>query len=336
MAGERCSLFFSGQPPFCRTCYKYGHEKGDCKLKRCCRQCGDDSHVSKDCSQPRKCDLCDTPGHLARDCPERVKAGCRIFSFADAVRGGFSGRSRGPEIAPEVQAAADAWKAQAEAKKEALKLILVHGAKEDGERMEEEVTVGEGIVSAACVSAVSRKEDGAGTPKGGVVSDGSGVVNVTGEGISAGREGGGGTQADDQREEAGHMQISGLQANLVREKELKCELAVKKKVRTVDKEVEETGMEVAEGEGPQEEINPVTAGLEISDWSAGVDMEESGSLPPGQSIIESGCKRARTEVTALLGIISSSDEGETPDSQIVLARRGRVGENKGGGVEEME
>lgn len=101
-------------------------------------------------------------------------------------------------------------------------------------------------------------------------------------------------------------------------------------------------MEVAEGEGTLDEINPVTAGMEVSDWGARMDMEESGSLPPCQRINESGndserflCKRGRTETAEILGIISSSDEGESPDSPVMIARRGRAGENKGGGVEDI-
>lgn len=82
---------------------------------------------------------CDTTGHLARDCPEKAKAGCRIFSFAYAVRGGFSGRSRGPETAPEVQAVAEAFAAWAAARDKALKLILDHRVRKDEEWMEEEV-----------------------------------------------------------------------------------------------------------------------------------------------------------------------------------------------------
>lgn len=88
---------------------------------------------------------------------------------------------------------------------------------------------GGGGGSQLCVSAVTGEEDGAGMPKVGVVSADSDAAMGVG-GVTCVEQGGkGGAREDDQREEVGHMQMSGLQAKLVKEIELKRELAVKVK-----------------------------------------------------------------------------------------------------------
>lgn len=80
--------------------------------------------MARECTEARKCDLCDRTDHLARDCPKKERTGCRVFSFADAVRGG---RTKGPVISKEVLAACAKYEERAAATDRALGLILEHG-----------------------------------------------------------------------------------------------------------------------------------------------------------------------------------------------------------------
>lgn len=334
IAGERCSLFFSGQPPFCRTCFSYGHEKEECKVLMRCRQCGADNHMAKDCKQGRKCDLCDGSGHFARNCPEKDKAGCRIFSFADAVRGG--GRARGSYVPSEIQTTAAQSIEETLKKAKALKLILECGVREEEERMEEEVIECPESTTAASITVVGGEKDGAGTLEVGVASAAScsGAVCLS---ESGGRKE---QQSDVGRGvvEAGNMQIKALKVNLVREAELKRNLVEEKERKgKMTAKVNESQMEVG---GVPEEINPVTVNINETEWGTQMDMEDSASLPLGQRVKDdesqiSAYKKVKIEQDALLGMISSSDEGESPDSPIVAARRGRAGEGKMGGIEKM-
>lgn len=57
VAGQRCSLFYVGQPQFCRQWHKYGHIKEECGAGVCCRLCGESGHQAADCPKPAMCDV---------------------------------------------------------------------------------------------------------------------------------------------------------------------------------------------------------------------------------------------------------------------------------------
>lgn len=97
IAGERCTVFYSGQPRYCRGCFQYGHIREDCPSKLCCRVCLKPGHNAAECKE-KKCDLCGSGEHMVRNCPKIV--GRKMFSYAEAVqRWRFTGQnvSREPE-----------------------------------------------------------------------------------------------------------------------------------------------------------------------------------------------------------------------------------------------
>lgn len=85
IAGNRCSLFYVGQPKFCHQCYKYGHTKDECEVGVCCRSCGQPGDQAASCSKPAACDLCGSTTHEARACNLNMVG--RMVSYADVARG---------------------------------------------------------------------------------------------------------------------------------------------------------------------------------------------------------------------------------------------------------
>lgn len=94
---RQCTVFYSGQPRYCRGCFQYGHIREDCPSKLCCRVCLKPGHNAAECKE-KKCDLCGSGEHMVRNCPKIV--GRKMFSYAEAVqRWRFTGQnvSREPE-----------------------------------------------------------------------------------------------------------------------------------------------------------------------------------------------------------------------------------------------
>lgn len=185
------------------------------------------------------------------------------------------------------------------------------------------------------MSAEAGKKDGAEMLEGDMVVPASDTTIVEGGVVREESRGKAGNSLEEPREEAWVYANDRSLIKLVRELETKRELIEKEQVRLVEGVVD-TGMELEEGGGIADEINPVTAGMGSTDWGLRMEMEESGSLPLGQrtnenteAIDTSDAKRAKMEMQEILGLVSSSDEGESPVSPAVVARRGRKGGEEG-------
>ncbi|MBN3285519.1 ZCHC3 protein, partial [Polyodon spathula] len=67
VGGVNGYILYSGQPPFCRKCQKYGHSDQNCEELRCFN-CGEKGHFSYDCKNSKKCHNCGDASHVKRDC----------------------------------------------------------------------------------------------------------------------------------------------------------------------------------------------------------------------------------------------------------------------------
>ena len=81
ISADRGFLFYSRQPPYCKTCKRQGHKEGACGFVRC-RICTAYGHEARDCPHQGTCNHCGKAGHFHRDCPERKR------TYAEAAGAG--------------------------------------------------------------------------------------------------------------------------------------------------------------------------------------------------------------------------------------------------------
>lgn len=89
LGSVRGSLFYAGQPLFCRKCQRFGHVQENCTEDIFCRNCKKGGHMARDCREEKKCNACGVAGHLFRNCT------MRRVSFAEIVRRDSSGMRPG-------------------------------------------------------------------------------------------------------------------------------------------------------------------------------------------------------------------------------------------------
>uniref|UniRef100_A0AAY5L8A8 Zinc finger CCHC domain-containing protein n=1 Tax=Esox lucius TaxID=8010 RepID=A0AAY5L8A8_ESOLU len=75
-------LFHSGQPPFCRNCWSFGHQAAGCGLLRC-RNCGLTGQVIADCKEPWFCNGCGVQGQTFQDSPARRRTYAAVAGGGD-------------------------------------------------------------------------------------------------------------------------------------------------------------------------------------------------------------------------------------------------------------
>uniref|UniRef100_A0A8C7NNL8 CCHC-type domain-containing protein n=1 Tax=Oncorhynchus mykiss TaxID=8022 RepID=A0A8C7NNL8_ONCMY len=193
LGADRGTLYYARQPPFCRRCMAYGHILASCSAKKC-RFCGSEEHEAKECDEPKACHGCGSRAHLWRDCPARHR------SYASAAGGGAGDGGRKERTRADCMDGTgektsqeeDGKKDEVGRKRRGEEKNGTEGEKKKGteegggaEKREKGTVVREGVEEGMGTVVREGVEEGTGT-----VTEKEGGVEVGGEGVVGGGDGG--------------------------------------------------------------------------------------------------------------------------------------------------